>query len=199
MRIVIDGNIGSGKSTQINMLKDLGFKCHKEPIEKWPLDLFYKDKSRWGFLLQMKILETYTTPEDDCIYERCLQSSKDVFWYNLFVNNIVTQTENDVYIEWYNKVVWHPDVNIYLRSYPEECYQRIQTREQTGDSAVSLDYIRQIHDYYELVSYRFRKMQKNRKHYVIIVDGKTPEQIHKEIISVLKAENAMFLADSNRT
>jgi hypothetical protein len=40
MKIVIDGNIGAGKTTQLNLLESKGFKVHREPIEKWPLELF---------------------------------------------------------------------------------------------------------------------------------------------------------------
>jgi len=193
MRVVIDGNIGSGKSTQVGMLSQMGFKCYKEPIHDWPLDLFYKDQSRWGFLLQMKILESYSDPADDCIYERCMQSSKDVFWYNLVVNNVVTRTEDNIYTDWYRKTVWKPEVTIYLRSLPEECYKKIQNREQAGDRTISLDYLRQIHDYYQLMAY------KNKDYHVIDVDGKNPQTILGEILSVLKSENAMFLVNTQWT
>ena len=52
-KIVIDGNIGAGKTTQLNRIEKLGFRVVKEPIEQWPLDLFYSDPERWGFLFQM--------------------------------------------------------------------------------------------------------------------------------------------------
>ena len=50
-KIVIDGNIGSGKTTQLDLLEQQGkYNIKKEPIEKWPLDLYYSDPKRWGFL-----------------------------------------------------------------------------------------------------------------------------------------------------
>jgi deoxyadenosine/deoxycytidine kinase len=190
MRIVIDGNIGSGKSTQIELLHKAGFKTKREPIEQWPLDLFYKDPSRWAFLLQMAILKTYTDPDDDCIYERCMQSSKHVFWLHLVMSNLVTAAEIKEYDFWYRKVSWRPDVKIYLHSSPAECYKRIQARGQTGDSGVKFEYIEKIHDYYGVYAY---------DHHEILVDGKSPEDIHAEILSIIKVENAMYLSDCNRT
>ena len=55
--IAVAGNIGSGKTTQLDLLERKGWSVKREPIDEWPLDLFYKDKSRWALLLQMKILQ----------------------------------------------------------------------------------------------------------------------------------------------
>jgi deoxyadenosine/deoxycytidine kinase len=188
MRIVIDGNIGSGKSTQMNLLKKAGFTTKKEPIDKWPLDLFYKDPSRWGFLLHMSILKTFSDAPDDCIFERCMQSAKHVFWLHLVMSNVVSVEEIKEYDFWYRKVSWRPDIKIYLKSTPSHCFKRIQARGQTGDSAIQFDYLDKIHDYYGVYAH---------DHHVIQVDDKTPEDIHKEILSVLMSENAMYLSDSN--
>jgi len=94
-----------------------------------------------------------------------------------------------VYEDWYRNVEWFPDVYIYLSSRPEKCMQRIMSRQQTGDQAVTLEYLQSIHELYEATS---------RKKHVIYVEGKTPEAIHKEILSVLRANNAMFLSHLDR-
>jgi deoxyadenosine/deoxycytidine kinase len=82
MKVVIDGNIGSGKTTQLNLLEKVGWTVQREPIDDWPLELFYKDKSRWALLLQMKILQTLqpVKTKDVVVYERCLLSTRYVFW-----------------------------------------------------------------------------------------------------------------------
>ena len=60
MKIVIDGSIGAGKSTQIDILsKVTGKNVIKEPIHEWPLDLFYQDPSRWGLTMQVAVLNSY--------------------------------------------------------------------------------------------------------------------------------------------
>jgi deoxyadenosine/deoxycytidine kinase len=199
MRIVIDGNIGSGKSTQLDLLKSKGFKIFKEPIDDWPLELFYSDKSRWGFLLQMKILSSFADAPDDHVFERSMLSSRDVFWWNLHANGIVTDAENEIYKEWYKKVAWRPTVTIYLSSKPEKCYERISTRNQDGDGGVTLKYLQDIHMYYQIMGYRNSRMWSDSRFHRIYIEGKTPEQIHEEILSVLKVENAMQLSDSYRS
>jgi deoxyadenosine/deoxycytidine kinase len=190
MRIVIDGNIGSGKSTQIQLLKDIGFKTKKEPIDQWPLQEFYDDPVRWAFTLHMKILDTYSDAPDDCIYERCMQSVYGVFWSNLAQS--VTKIENDLFQAWYNRVEWRPDVIIYLYSQPQKCLERIQARNQTGDAEISLTYLKQLHKWYTWYD------MSNENH-TIYVDDKTPDEIHNEILSVLKLEDAMYISDRYRS
>jgi len=188
MRIVIDGNIGSGKSTQLDLLR--GFKIFKEPIDDWPLELFYSDKSRWGFLLQMKILKSYSDAPDDHIFERSMYSSHYVFWANLRSKGLVTHEEDIVYREWYDEVVWAPTFTIYLCSNPEKCHERISSRHQEGDGLVTLDYLWEIHELYQ-------RMYANQPCHVIYVEDKTSSQIHEEILSVLRVENVMHISDSD--
>jgi deoxyadenosine/deoxycytidine kinase len=197
MRIVIDGNIGSGKTTQILLLKNIGFKTKKEPIDDWPLKEFYEDPSRWAFTLHMKILETYSNAPQNCIYERCMQSVKMVFWYNLVnIKKIVTDIEDKIFDAWYRKVEWTPDINIYLYSHPQKCLERIQTRNQPGDSVITLEYLTQLSDWYQMLKWYNRK---NKNYHTIYVDDKTPEVIHNEILSVLISEDAMYISDLNRS
>lgn len=167
MRIVIDGNIGCGKSTQIDLLMKMGKKCFKEPIQDWPLDLFYSNPEKWALNLQISVLKSYANPQDDCIYERCPESSKYVFWPLLET----TKLDNEMYNILYEEFGWHAHRRIYLRSSPEECYMRIQKRHQEGDSSISIEYLKKLHEQYE----------KSSDTYIIEVDGKSPEEIHKEI------------------
>ena len=56
--ICIDGLIGAGKSTILEKLKKKGYYVFKENLDEWGyfLDLFYKNKPRWAFTLQIAIL-----------------------------------------------------------------------------------------------------------------------------------------------
>jgi deoxyadenosine/deoxycytidine kinase len=47
--ICIDGNIGVGKSSIIEKLKNLGFVSFHENLEYWGslLDMFYENPQRW--------------------------------------------------------------------------------------------------------------------------------------------------------
>ena len=80
IRVVIDGNIGSGKTTQLGLLEKKGYTVRREAIHDWPLDEFYTDPARWAFLLHMNILLSNQPGEGVQLVERSLLSSRWVFW-----------------------------------------------------------------------------------------------------------------------
>ena len=175
MRIVIDGNIGSGKYTQLGLLEQAGFKVKREPIEKWPLDLFYNDPERWGLTFQLIVLYTLT-PTEDFIHERCSLTSKEVFW------NLMKKSEHEDYV--YNKCYethgWEPDLYIFLDTHPIDCYSHILKRDQEGDTMVTLDYLRQLQKRYEVL---WNKLSCPK----FRIDGsQSVEKIHKDLVNILK-------------
>jgi len=193
MKVVIDGNIGSGKTTQLNLLEQKRWTVQREPIDNWPLELFYKDKSRWALLLQMKILQTLQPVEtkDVVIYERCLLSTRYVFWEHLLQKKLVRPEENDVYCYQYDKDTWFPDLYIFLSKTPEVAFQHIKSRKQSGDSGVSLDYLRDLDVLYT-------RMLTNVPCKVHVINGhQAPEEIHQQILSLLKLYG-MYVSDSGR-
>jgi len=193
MKVVIDGNIGSGKTTQLNLLEQKRWTVQREPIDNWPLELFYKDKSRWALLLQMKILQTLQPVEtnDVVIYERCLLSTRYVFWEHLLQKKLVRPEENDVYCYQYDKDAWFPDLYIFLSKTPEVAFHHIKSRKQSGDSGVSLDYLRDLDVLYT-------RMLTNVPCKVHVINGhQAPEEIHQQILSLLKLYG-MYVSDSGR-
>ena len=185
MKIVIDGNIGAGKTTQLNLLETAGWRVKREPIHEWPLEEFYKDKTRWGFLLQIRILQTLV-PSKKTIHERSLLSTRYVFWEHMKQNKLVTGWEDKVYVQEYEKYAWYPDLYIYLARTPEKAYEAVQKRHQTGDSAVTLEYIKELDELY-------KKMIMNVPCKVYVVNGdRTPEEVHQEILSILKVNEVHF-------
>lgn len=178
MKIVVDGLIGAGKSTQVELIhKRLGIPIVKEPIEEWPLDLFYSDPVRWGFTMQVAVLNSFVKLRNvDGIFERCPESSRAVFWRNLVESGSVNETENKIFQKLYNTLSWEPDVIILIDKNPELCYDHIQYRNQAGDSKITLDYLKRLHSYYE----DFKKSN------VVIIDGnRSIEDISEDIISVI--------------
>ena len=146
MKIVIDGLIGAGKSTQVDILSKItGKSVIKEPIGDWPLDLFYKDPSRWGFMMQVAVLNSYAKmKESSGIFERCPKSTHEIFWQNLVESKVVTAEENKIFEKLYKYHSWNPDVIIFIDKSPEKCHEHIQGRNQTGDGGVSMDYLKSL-------------------------------------------------------
>jgi hypothetical protein len=191
MKIVIDGNIGAGKTTQLGLLESKGWNVRREAIDQWPLEDFYKDPKRWAFLLHMKILQTCqpVKTKQHVIYERSLMSSRWVFWPVMKKHGHVTQAEHDTYDQYYEQFSWHPDVYIFLSKSINLAWEHIQKRHQTGDSGVTKEYWAEL-------DAEYRNLIRAVPCKVYIVDAnRTVDEIHEEICRIL-SENELFVGDS---
>ena len=198
MKIVIDGNIGAGKTTQLDLLDRRGIKVVREPLDKWPLALFYTDMKRWALTLQLSILQTHQPLQTHrlVVYERSLLASRYVFWENMKHKGFVTPEEDEVHERAFETYVWRPDVYIYLATEPHDAYDRVKRRHgQAGDSGITLDYLESIHDLYEKLILRMPCCV-----HVIKVGKKQPEEIHAEILGILSeyTGDGVHVSDSGR-
>jgi deoxyadenosine/deoxycytidine kinase len=181
MRIVIDGPIGSGKTTILRMLQEIGYNVRFEQINQWPLEQFYKDPRRWAFTLQMAILKTMEIPEDGTIHERCIQTSNHVFWEML--SDTFSPIENEIYQYFYEKHVWIPDIHIYLDATPEKCFENIQKRIQTGDSFVTMEYMVKLDQAYKKFT---------EKHPIIKIDANLCiSEVFKNVCQVIGCQQPL--------
>jgi len=178
-RVVIDGNIASGKSTQFDMLAKQGYSVLSERIYDWPLELFYSDPKRWALLLQFAILKSFHTHKNDFkIFERSPESSRDVFWKMFVDDETVSKEEDTVYKYFWEMNGWSPDVYIYIFTPPEICFERLAHRRQDGDSKITLEYLRKVGLYY--IDYIRKKKG------VHIIDGTlSPDKINNKIRDIL--------------
>lgn len=191
MRIVIDGNIGAGKTTQLDLLASKGWCVRREPVDQWPLEDFAKDPSRWAFYFHMKIMQTCrpVITFRHVIYERSLQSSRWVFWPTL--SSIVTPQEENLYDHFYQEYAWFPDLYIYLDKPPDLAYEHIQKRTQAGDSYVSKPYLEQLDRQYNTFLQALDCT-------VIRIDAtQSVDKIHQDICDIL-VKHELFVRDTFR-
>jgi deoxyadenosine/deoxycytidine kinase len=194
MHIVIDGNIGAGKTTQLGLLEKVGYTVRREAIHDWPLEEFYADPARWAFLLHTSILLTNQPPSETSnsliLFERSLVSSRWVFWEVLKSQGHVTAKEDEIYSKLYDKHAWHPDLFIYLDKSPERCLEHIQGRYQPGDQgAITLDYLQKL-------DAEYIKMLTTFPCKILLIDAnQSAQKIHDEIYRYLR-ENELFVRDT---
>ena len=193
MKVVVDGNIGSGKTTQLNLLEKIGYTVRREPIDKWPLEEFYKDPKRWAFYFHMVILQTLRplkTPQT-VVYERSLMSSRWVFWEVMRKKDQVTTQETETYSKFYDQFAWFPDLYIFLSKSPELAWEHIQQRHQAGDSGVTKEYWLELNEEYI-------KLIRNVPCKVYVINAnKSVEEIHKEICKIISGHE-LLSADPKR-
>lgn len=190
MKIVIEGNIGGGKSTILNMISQrTRIPIFLEPVDtdwKQGLEYFYNDNARWGFTFNLNVLMTYNKWKDNnfqAIYERCPLASKEVFSQLQFDSGKMTKYENDLYQEFYDKLAWEPDVVIYIKTSPETCYKRMNTRGRECETEVPLSYLQDVDKKYEQLCNTI-KTKTDIKLYV--VNGEAGiEQVYEDVMSIV--------------
>ncbi len=173
--INIEGNIGVGKSTLTNLIKNRIKDSHvvDEPIDIWLntkdnngshiLDNFYNDKNRWSYTFQnfayisrvMKIEETIKNSNFNKIFlDRSIETDLYVFSKMLLDEGCMNSLEYKIYNYWnefYYKYVrkQYLQRTIYLRATPQTCFERIAKRGRESEKLISIDYLEKLHKYHD--------------------------------------------------
>ena len=185
-RIAIEGNIGAGKSSILDMLQrelPANVPIFTEPIESWTplLDLYYNDKMQYGFLFSLKVLLSFRGAADaaTAVVERSPQSCRHVFTQLLNENGCLTSIQWDLFQEFYSILKYEPDHIIYLYTPPNVCYDRIQGRGRQCEAAnVDLQYLKRI-------DYRYSQLVKDAQCPVHVLDGSLPrEELHAQALAL---------------
>lgn len=169
-RIIVEGNIGAGKSTFLRLLQNhFSAQFVFEPHEQWQnigghnlLDKFYTEQERWAYTFQSYAFVTRmradeqalkTSIHDTIIVERSVFSDRYCFAKNCFENEVISPLEWQLYQDWFEWLVetqnYIPDGFIYLKTDPKICYQRMTNRNRSEESTISLDYLTMIHQKHE--------------------------------------------------
>jgi len=219
--ISIEGNIGVGKSTFINILKSKwvgGCEVIYEPVDIWKnlinsdgkniLQIFYEDISRWGYSFQnvacitrMIKMENIirNTPSKYIFLDRSLETDKNVFETMLHDQGHLNQIEHSMYNLWcdfYYQYVRPKDnqIYIYLKANPKTCDQRIKKRGRIEEQSIGLDYLKGLNDYHD-------KWLLNEQNLIIIdceEEFEFNELKHIEMINLIKSKLDLIMINQNK-
>ncbi|KAL4149338.1 hypothetical protein QTP88_003303 [Uroleucon formosanum] len=166
-RVAIEGNVGSGKSTLIKYFEKFKeVETNPEPIDTWRdlnghnlLQLTYSDPHRWNFAFQHNVqlsrlnLQSKTTNKDIQMFERSLQNNRYCFVEMAHDKGLLSSPEYGVMCQWYEYIETNVDIGldliVYLRSLPDIVYTRMQRRNRPEERTIKLDYLVDLHEYYE--------------------------------------------------
>jgi len=170
--LIIEGNIGAGKSTFLKMLKkNLDLDIIPEPTEKWQkisaednlLDLFYKDTPRWAYTFQSYAFITRVqaliehqknnTDKPIQVLERSVYCDRYCFAKNCFESGLMSNLEWQIYKEWFSWLVENytprPSGFVYLRTTPQTCFKRIAQRNRCEETDIPISYLEALHKKHE--------------------------------------------------
>lgn len=183
--IIIDGNIGSGKTTVIRSLQS-SYDCIEEPVGEWApyLKAFYEDMKKNALLFQMKVLQHHMTNshhKDLKILERSALSCIDVFGKKLHDDGILGELDIKLMNELNSEYGSYPKNIIYINTPPEICHKRICERARSNE-VIPMEYLKSISDLYENLYIKNKLNIEN----LYIVDGTQPkDDVEKEVRSII--------------
>jgi deoxyadenosine/deoxycytidine kinase len=174
--ISIEGNIGSGKTTLMTALRE-HYKDNRsviflrEPVDEWEsikdtegnsmLKKFYADQEKYSFSFQMmayisrlSILRNAVreNPEAIFITERTLDSDKNIFAAMLYDQGKIEDVNYQIYLRWFEEFKADLPIThfVYVRTEPENCYERVHRRAREGEEVIPLEYLKKCHEYHEI-------------------------------------------------
>jgi thymidylate kinase len=173
--ISIEGNIGAGKSTLIQKIQQRAIQENNkhihiipESLDIWEqikdgdksiFQLFYENKSKYGFAFQILTFLTITYNMmghlqkmgkiDTIIIERSPISNIMIFGQMLYDDKIIGDAEFSILKYMVNGLMMPVDKIVYLRSTPPECMERVKERNREGEQDIEIDYLQKIHDKHE--------------------------------------------------
>ena len=166
--VLIEGNIASGKSTIIELLRlKLGevAQVHCEPLNEWTnfcgenlLQQMYEDPKKNSFLFQtfvqytMAKIQFEEAPNKIKITERSLLSERFVFIEAIRILKHISPLQYEVLVAWFNLInskITPANEVIYLRTSPLVALGRLRGRNRVGEESVSKEYLSLLHSLHE--------------------------------------------------
>jgi deoxyadenosine/deoxycytidine kinase len=173
--IVVQGNIGSGKSTFVEKLKtrygarkDICFL--QEPVNEWLtikdkhginiLENYYKDQPKYAFMFQMMAyisrLAMLKRAIESNLYEyiiteRCLNTDRNVFCKMLYDDGLIEDIGYQIYNKWFdefNNFNTVDYIHIYLKTDPIVSKKRVDKRARAEES-IPIEYLTKCHEYHD--------------------------------------------------
>ena len=170
--IYIEGNIGAGKSTFLELFKEYlvqnlpDSSVLPEPVKAWEnmqdsngkniLQHYYEDQKKYGFTFQMnafisRVQEIEEMRKQNKMYnfvERSVYTDKNVFTLTNYKNGNINEIELNVYLQWFNvfteKFNLKPNAYIYLKTDADTCATRIRRRDRTGENGIPKEYLEEL-------------------------------------------------------
>ena len=172
--VTVEGNIGSGKSTYVEALKNYYRHNNKilflqEPVDMWNtikdendktiLENYYENQKKWAFSFQImayisriSLLRKAVQSEkyDMIVTERSVYTDRHVFAKMLYEDKKINEIEYQIYLKWFDEFINDlPQMSlIYMKTNPQTAYERVIKRARVGEQ-IDLSYLENCHAYHE--------------------------------------------------
>lgn len=191
--LVIEGNIGAGKTTLATKIsEDFNAKLLLEGFADNPfLPMFYEDQARYAFPLEMSFLADRYQQLSDDLTQLDLFKSFTVTDYYIFKSLIFSRvTLQDEEYRLYHKVfdimykeIPKPDVYVYLYQNTEQLLENIKKRGRSYEQEIPSDYLERINQGY----LDYLRQQKDLNVLILDVSDKDFVVNQEDYLSILES------------
>ncbi len=196
--VVIEGNIGAGKTTLASRIADQ-FNAHLI-LEKFAdnpfLPKFYDDPAKYSFPLELSFLASrYKQLKEELVPQDLFKSFSVADYYFMkslvFAASTLTGDEYNLYRQIFNIIYGSlpkPDIYVYLHLNPERLMENIRKRGRNYEKSITKDYLRRIQESY----FAFFKQDPENKYLVIDIndiDFVANENHYSKIIDTIFFDN----------
>jgi deoxyguanosine kinase len=175
--VVIEGNIGSGKTTLAGRIADQ-FNAHLilEHFADNPfLPKFYSDPEKYSFPLELSFLASrYKQLKEELVPQDLFKSFSIADYYFMkslvFASSTLTGDEYNLYRQIFYIIYGSlpkPDIYVYLHLGTERLLENIERRGREYEKSITIEYLRKIEDSY----FSFFKQNPENKYLVLDVNN----------------------------
>lgn len=189
--ISIDGNIGAGKSTVLNYLKNkYNYSIDLEPIDDWiPFlqDMYKNSKDAFEFQVKVwydRIFNVNYPVNKNILTERSGYFQWHVFSKANFKIGKLNERQYTILKDLYERRSFNSDIFIYIRTEPKKSFDRINNRSRNCESEISLKYIELLHTLHEN-TYQKLIDEENYNVHIIEMENKSVDDIATEIHNII--------------
>ncbi len=199
MYIAISGNIGSGKTSLVEMLSSrLGYEPFFERIDNPYLDSFYQDMARWSFNLQMSFLSKKTLQvkeimdsKNDIIQDRTIFEEAYVFVRNLNRMGLMSTQDYELYMTFFDLLaagIRRPDIIVYLKASIPTLISQIRRRGREYEMGIQPEYLEGLNELYDdwIAGYDGRVIIVDVDRYDFVLSADHFDIITEKIVSEIK-------------
>ena len=196
--IVIEGNIGAGKTTLASRIaKDYNAKLILERFADNPfLPKFYDDPSRYSFPLELSFLaDRYRQLKEELVEQDLFRNFTVSDYYFMkslvFASKTLEKDEYSLYRQIFYIIYGSlpkPDLYVYLHMEPERLLNNIATRGREYEKSITADYLKGIQESY------FTFFRQNPENRYLILDMKDLDFVRREE-DYNKLKEAIFAAE----
>ena len=174
--VVIEGNIGAGKTTLASRISDQ-FNAHLilEHFGDNPfLPKFYKDPEKYSFPLELSFLASrYKQLKDELVPQDLFKSFTVADYYFMkslvFAASTLVDDEYNLYRQIFYIIYGSlpkPDIYVYLHLNPDRLLKNIEKRGRNFEKSISRQYLQKIQDSY----FSFFKQNPDNKYLILDIN-----------------------------